>query len=88
MTMAQVARILESQHKKILYCTSCKTNTVIHSYEPAQIYQCEVCKLDLIEAKASKNAEVMKEEMLAKEDTDEGTGGDEGDIGKLDILEL
>jgi ribosomal protein L37AE/L43A len=54
MTVAQVKRIVESQLKKVLYCTMCKMTKLIHSYDIGHIYQCEKCNLDLIEAKIQK----------------------------------
>lgn len=81
LTMAQVGRILESQLKKVLYCKGCKTTTVINSYIPSKIYQCEKCQLDLIEAKVKKAAKQEKQKKEDDEDID-------GDIGNLEVLEL
>lgn len=86
LTTAQVGRILESQMKKVLYCKNCKTTIVIHNYMSGQIYQCEACKWDLIEAKTKK---IEPEEELDDDDDLEDMDDDEDDdLGQLDILEL
>ena len=85
LTLAQVKRVLESQLKKLLYCKNCKSTCVIHSYDSGQIYQCENCKWDLIEAKVKKVVKQVKP--VEEHDEDDEDDVDDG-IGKLDILEL
>jgi len=60
LTMAQVGRLLQSQLKKVLYCKNCKVTKIVHNYTSSQIYQCEKCKLDLIERVAKKTREKRK----------------------------
>ena len=80
LTLPQVARIVEAQSKKALYCKNCQTNSVINNYESSKIYQCEKCNWDLIPAKVSKP--------VMTTDADDDDEEDSEDLGTLDILEL
>lgn len=86
LTMAQVGRILDGQLKKVLCCKKCGATNVVHNYDTSQIYQCETCGLDMVEAKVKKKSVEPQEEI--DDDFSEDGFGEEDDIGGLEVLEL
>ncbi|HNZ67249.1 MAG: hypothetical protein KBC30_09420 [Planctomycetes bacterium] len=88
LTIAQVGRILQYQLKKMLYCKNCKSTKSILDYKPGQIYQCDKCKLDLIEAKIKKKKEKPKKQILDDDLDDLLEQDDDGGVGSLQVLEL
>jgi ribosomal protein L37AE/L43A len=90
LTTAQVGRILQTQLKKLLYCKHCKSTKAIFDYHPGKIYQCDKCKLDLIEAKIQEKPKpkVKPKPEFFNEDLDDDHDDDDGGLGNLQILEL
>ena len=92
LTTAQVGRILQTQLKKLLYCKHCKSTKAIFDYHPGKIYQCDKCKLDLIEAKIQEKPKpkpkVKPKPEFFNEDLDYDHDDDDGGLGNLQILEL
>lgn len=81
LTLPQLKKLLQSQFSQTLYCKRCKITKVITGYNPSKLYQCESCKLDLIEISDQKKPEP---DLVSQDEDEEG----EEDINDFREIQL